>query len=1360
MKTTLQKLQALLAAVTVLAVPFVASAGTTFSQQMLPATDNATQGTAANLVYSNPNGIKVTATSGYTGGPITNGYSIVYSGGASASPGITVAFGVNPIPLAASSSSFSTVTVATTTGTTAGTYTVTIFGTNNAHVDTSTYTLTVAASGAVGPGMVWNGSSSTSWSTGSNWTPAGPPVSTNDVYFYDAGAAGSAGTVDNIVGGNTTIGSLTYGNTNNFHTTQINAGVTLTVGGDTNGLYVGTGTAAGNLAPVSTVTGSSGALVVSNAGANMIVSQSNPSGSPSLSDATLDLSGLGTFNATVSSLQVGVDSVLKGANGILNLAATNIITLTPGSASPQIDVGDNSQASGATGGAVNTLLLGKTNAIYADSIEVGKSRTVNSSMLFNSAFTSPSAYFRGTNGSPTGRVSTWYIGDGGVGKVSGFVCFGTNDFSLGTVNVMADKMFVGAGSSATGTGGSVTTSAVGNGTLTMGAGKIDVNTLQVGYTVAANGVGTVNVNGGTLMVNTLLELANGVNALGPSSGTLNISGGTVTANGGIVAGGGTSTITLNSGALTVTNGVNTIGTVASAVTALNLNGGTLNLAVQGLTTEIVTTNLTTTGTTVVNISSVPLLTGFPTEFPLIKYQNPSVSGTFSIGTMPSGSPAYGAYLTNDTSINAIAIVFTNGPSTPALTWDGTPNGNWNTATANWRPKTGPDTTYADGNFVTFDDSLTGTPNVNLTTTVSPGSLTVSNSTATYVFSGSGHISGSATLVKNNSGTLTLADTGGDNFSGGILINNGTLVLDNANGAITGSTTINGGVVQLGNNDNLGLSLLGNVADGGTLIFNQNNSVIATNVISGSGVLVQNSALQNTLTLTGNSSFTGTAIAAQGTLQVGSTNGLGTAGSVVVSNGATLDVNGFALFGNGNSGLAVTVAGNGVGGNGAIVNNGTSATRVLHNVTMTADTTFGGTGDWDIRNSSGNSATADASLTGAYNLTKAGTNTLTLRGVTVDSNLGNISVLGGELHFTATATAPISTLGDSIKTATVFSNATLTFDTIGNIPGKNISLNNGGTLKSSSANLLSSPIALTGSGNAITVISPSIFTVNNTISGGGSLTKNGSGILYLNTTETYSGNTVVSSGTLALYSGGFDGSINNSPGVSVSSGATIDVSGRGDGTFTVATGQTLSGGVGTNGPGTINGSLLVSILSAIAPGGGTNTGTLSVSSNATLSGSAALKVSAVNGNDQITAYALTYGGTLLVTNAGGAITNGQTFKLFNATNGVYNAGTFTSVALPSASGLTWTNNLTSNGTITAGVASGPTGPGSITNHVSGTTLSLSWPAGQGWRLQAQTNSLSSGLTVGGWSYLTDGSVSSTNITIDPSKPAVFYRLTYP
>jgi hypothetical protein len=77
-----------------------------------------------------------------------------------------------------------------------------------------------------------------------------------------------------------------------------------------------------------------------------------------------------------------------------------------------------------------------------------------------------------------------------------------------------------------------------------------------------------------------------------------------------------------------------------------------------------------------------------------------------------------------------------------------------------------------------------------------------------------------------------------------------------------------------------------------------------------------------------------------------------------------------------------------------------------------------------------------------------------------------------------------------------------------------------------------------------------------------------------------------------------------------------------------------------------------------------------------------------------------------------------------------------------------------------VKPGPSSPAHLTNSVSSTTLSLSWPAGQGWRLVSQTNRLSVGLTTNGWSTVPGGIDGSNSITIDRSQPTVFYRLVYP
>lgn len=71
------------------------------------------------------------------------------------------------------------------------------------------------------------------------------------------------------------------------------------------------------------------------------------------------------------------------------------------------------------------------------------------------------------------------------------------------------------------------------------------------------------------------------------------------------------------------------------------------------------------------------------------------------------------------------------------------------------------------------------------------------------------------------------------------------------------------------------------------------------------------------------------------------------------------------------------------------------------------------------------------------------------------------------------------------------------------------------------------------------------------------------------------------------------------------------------------------------------------------------------------------------------------------------------------------------------------------------------PTNITSSVSGSTLSLSWPATHlGWILQGQTNNLSTGISAT-WSDIPGtAAVTTTNLAIDPLNPAVFFRLRHP
>ncbi len=165
-------------------------------------------------------------------------------------------------------------------------------------------------------------------------------------------------------------------------------------------------------------------------------------------------------------------------------------------------------------------------------------------------------------------------------------------------------------------------------------------------------------------------------------------------------------------------------------------------------------------------------------------------------------------------------------------WTGSTNGNWNTATQNWKlSSSSAATNYVSGDAVVFDDTASGTKTIAISgADVTPARITFNNSAGTdYILNGPNVIAGPGALFINNTGSATLNSA--NTFSGGVTVSN-----LNAN-----STGTLSGTLKIGNNTAIGT---------GPLTLGLNSTIDA---VGGPRTLSNNNA-QN---WNGDFSFTGT-----------------------------------------------------------------------------------------------------------------------------------------------------------------------------------------------------------------------------------------------------------------------------------------------------------------------------------------------------------------------------------------------------------------------------------------------------------------------------------------------------------------------
>ncbi|EBP4713831.1 AIDA autotransporter-like protein ShdA, partial [Salmonella enterica] len=435
-----------------------------------------------------------------------------------------------------------------------------------------------------------------------------------------------------------------------------------------------------------------------------------------------------------------------------------------------------------------------------------------------------------------------------------------------------------------------------------------------------------------------------------------------------------------------------------------------------------------------------------------------------------------------------------------------------------------------------------------------------------------------TVLENVDATLDPASATGWDGTSLIKQGAGTLIL-NAENTYTGGTTISGGTLVATNVDALGS---GDVTDDATLELNTGGTF--DNAIGGSGNVVKSGA--DTLTLSGSNSYTGGTTISGGTLVASNVEALGTGD---VTNNATLELNTGGDFINNIGGTGrveksgddtLTLSGSNTYTGGTLINGGT---LVASNVEAlgTGDVTDNAT---LALNTGG---TFDNAISGSGQVVKSGDETLTLSGS--NTYTGGTIISGGTL---------VATNVEALGTGDVTDNATLELNTGGDfdnaIGGTGSVVKSGDkTLTLSGANsytggttisggtLVASNVEALGSGDVTDNATLELNTGGdfaNNIGGTGSVVKSGDKTLTLSGTNSYTGGTTISGGTLVANNVEAlgTGDVTNNATLELNTGGDFDnaISGSGQVVKSGDKTLTLSGANSYSGATTISGGTLI------------------------------------------------------------------------------------------------------------------------------------------------------------------------------------------
>lgn len=816
----------------------------------------------------------------------------------------------------------------------------------------------------------WQGSGGTA---NDNWTTAtgtpNAPWTTAAIAIF-GGAAGTV-TVDNdAVTGNVTAsgmqfltnGYLIQGETITLVPNSANPGQSVIIVGD------GTLAGAGITATISAALAGNTQLVKADLGTLILSGANSYTGGTAINGGVLQIANDGNLGQAGTALSFN-GGTLRNTAAIVTARA---VTLNAGGGTfdTQADLTLSSLVTGAgaltkTGTAILTLSSDNNYAggttISAGTLQLGTgvggsaAGSITGNVLNNGtlAFNRSNDYlFAGTI---TGSGAVTQIGTGTTTLTA------DNTYSGGTT-ISAGALQLGNG----GTTGSITGDVVNDSVLIFNrsneytfagviSGTGDVTKRGTGTTILTGTntyAGETTVEAGTLLVNGDQSGATGDTNVdsGATLGGIGIIGGDVTiANGGTLSPGPEGTVP---GTLTINGNL-----VLNATSNLNVNFGQANVVGGQFNDHIVVQgSLTLDGT--LNVTETPGGNFGPGIYRVISYD---ANDGFTDNGLTFNNPNFAVQTSIAGQVNLV-----NSTGLALSYWDGNTgpkdndqvnggNGTWDTGAGtdrNWTDQNGDiNADYANGTFAIFagvggnvtvagtDVQASGMQFATGGYTIAGGPIALVGDPASIIRVGDGTLAGAAftaTINSNLTGTTQLVKT---DF--------GTLILGGAN-SYTGGTAINGGVLQVASDGNLGdpagdlsfdTGTLRNTAaftsdrdallnaGGGT--FETQADLTLTGVISGLGNLTKTG--NGALILEGNNTYTGTTTVSAGSLIVDGDQSAAT-GNTTVNSAATLG-------GSGTIGGNVTVESGGILAPGGLTGTGVGTLTIAGNLTLNGGATL-------------------------------------------------------------------------------------------------------------------------------------------------------------------------------------------------------------------------------------------------------------------------------------------------------------------------------------------------------------------------------------------------------------------------------------